>query len=303
MLTAAVSERQACRYTGFARSSQRYDSTRPPRTELRERLHTLATLRPRWGYRRLYVLLRREGYLVNRKLVQRVYREEGLHVRRRKRKRVAVPRVPLPAPAAPNEQWSMDFVSDALGDGRKFRALTLVDDFTREAPAITVDFSLPGARVVRVLDDVAAIRGYPTVIVCDNGPEFAGDALDQWAHARGVALQFIQPGKPTQNAFAESFNGRLRDECLNESWFVSLADAQQTIEAWRLDYNVTRPHSGLANRTPEEFARAFAENRPPHLPSEPRSASRPYPGNPLTSLEYSLNPGQPLTLTPSSTPD
>jgi putative transposase len=149
MVAADVSERRACRDTGFARSSQRYESTRPPRTELRERLHTLATVRPRWGYRRLYVLLCREGYVVNRKLVQRVYGEEGLHVRRRKRKRVAVPRVPLPAPAAPNEQWSMDFVSDALSDGRKFRALTLVDDFSRESPAIEVDFSLPGERVVR----------------------------------------------------------------------------------------------------------------------------------------------------------
>lgn len=303
MVAADVSERRACRYTGFARSSQRYESTRPPRTELRERLHTLATVSPRWGYRRLYVLLRREGYVVNRKLVQRVYREEGLHVRRRTRKRVAVPRVPLPAPAAPNEQWSMDFVSYALSDGRKFRALTLVDDFSCESPAIEVDFSLPGERVVRVLDTVASERGYPKAIVCDNGPEFAGEALDQWAHTRGVALRFIQPGKPIQNAFAESFNGRLRDECLNESWFVSLADAQQMIEAWRLDYNVARPHSGLANRTPEEFARAFAENRPPHLPSESRSASRPSRDHPLTSLEYSLNPGLPLTLTPSSNPD
>jgi putative transposase len=189
-------------------------------------LHTLATLRPRWGYRRLYVLLRREGYAVNRKLVQRVYREEGLHVRRRKRKRVAVPRVLLLVPTVPNARWSMDFVSDALGDGRKVRVLTIVDDFTREAPAIAVDFSLPGERVVRVLDQLAATRGLPTAIVCDNGPEFARQRLDQWAHARGVALQFIQPGKPIQNAFADSFNGRLRDECLNESWFVSLADAK-----------------------------------------------------------------------------
>jgi putative transposase len=303
MLTVDVSERRACRYTGFARSSQRYRTRRPARTELRERLQTLATLRPRWGYRRLYVLLRREGYVVNRKLVQRVYREEGLHVRRRKRKRVAVPRVPLPAPTTPNEQWSMDFVSDALGDGRKFRALTLVDDFTRESPAIEVDFSLPGERVVQVLDRVTATRGYPTAIVLDNGPEFAGQALDQWAHAHHVALQFIQPGKPIQNAFAESFNGRLRDECLNESWFVSLADAQQLIEAWRLDYNVARPHSGLANRTPEEFTRAFTKTRPPHLPSEPRSVSRPYSATPVPVLQHSLNPGLPTTLTPSSTPD
>ena len=147
---------------------------------LRERLHTLATLRPRWGYRRLYRLLRREGHVVNKKLVQRIYREEGLAVRRRQRKRVAVPRTPLPAPTHPNERWSMDFVSDALGDGRKFRALTIVDDFTRESPAIEVDTSLPGERVVRVLERCGDAR-LPKAIVCDNGPEFRGEALDQWA--------------------------------------------------------------------------------------------------------------------------
>lgn len=257
MRTAGISERQACRYTGFARTSQRYRPRRAPRSELRERLHTLALLRPHWGYRRLYLLLRREGHVVNRKLVQRLYREEGLAVRRRKRKRVAVPRVPRPVPHGRNERWSIDFVSDALGDGRKFRALAIVDDFTRECPAIEVDVSLPGARVVRVLERLAQTRGLPQAIVCDNGPEFSGQALDQWAHARGVTLEFIEPGKPVQNAFAESFNGRLRDECLNESWFVSLADAQRTIEAWRIDYNETRPHSGLDDRTPAEFARAL----------------------------------------------
>jgi putative transposase len=255
MQAADLSERQACRYTGFARSTQRYRRRRPPRVELRERLHTLALLRPRWGYRRLYRLLRRAGTMVNKKLVQRLYREEGLAVRRRKRKRVAIPRTPRPAPTKANERWSMDFVSDALGDGRKFRALTIVDDFTREVPAIEVDTSLPGERVVRVLEQLALTRGLPTAIVCDNGPEFRGEALDQWADRRRVALQFIQPGKPIQNAFAESFNGRLRDECLNESWFVSLTDARETIEAWRVDYNVARPHSGLADRTPEEFAK------------------------------------------------
>ena len=257
MAAAELSERQACRYTGFARSTQRYVPRRQSRIELRERLQTLALLRPRWGYRRLYRLLRREGIMVNKKLVQRVYREEGLAVRRRKRKRVAVPRTPLPAPTKANERWSMDFVSDALADGRKFRALTIVDDFTRESPAIEVDTSLPGERVVRVLEQLAVTRGLPSAIVCDNGPEFRGEALDQWADRCRVTLQFIQPGKPIQNAFAESFNGRLRDECLNESWFVSLADAQRTIEAWRVDYNVARPHSGLADRTPEEFAKAL----------------------------------------------
>lgn len=262
MATAGLSERRACRYTGFARSSRRYRTRRPPRRELRDRLHTLAILRPRWGYRRLHSLLRREGWGVNRKLTQRLYREEGLHVRRRTRKRVAVPRTPLPAPRKPNDRWSMDFVSDALGTGRRFRALTLVDDLTRECPAIEVDFSLPGERVVRVLDRVAAARGYPLVIVCDNGPEFRGEALDQWAHQHGVHLAFIEPGKPVQNAYIESFNGRFRDECLNEHWFVSLADAQQTIEAWRIDYETARPHSGLADRTPAEFARALRLTTP-----------------------------------------
>jgi putative transposase len=255
MTTAGLSERQACRYTGFTRSSQRYLARRPVRTELRARLTTLAVLRPRWGYRRLYRLLRREGLGVNHKLVQRLYREEGLHVRRRRRKRIAVPRTPMPTPTRANDRWSMDFISDAIADGRKFRALTIVDDVTRESPAIVVDPSLPGDRVARELDRLGATRGFPKAIVCDNGPEFRSEALDQWADRRAVALLFIQPGKPIQNAFAESFNGRLRDECLNESWFVSLRDAQETIEAWRVDYNVARPHSGLAGRTPEEFAR------------------------------------------------
>ena len=250
-----ISERRACRFTGFPRSTQRYRTRRPSRAALRERRHTLAILRPRWGYRRLYRLLRREGVVVNRKLVQRVYREEGLHIRRRARKRVAVPRVPMAMPLEANDRWSMDVVSDALGDGRKFRALTIVDDVTRESPAIEVDVSLPGGRVVRVLDRVGQQRGYPKVIVVDNGPEFRGEDLDQWAAARGVALHFIQPGKPVQNACIESFNGRFRDECLNESWFVSLADARATIEAWRIDYNSVRPHSGLADATPDEFAR------------------------------------------------
>lgn len=257
MTTADLSQRQACRFTGFARTTQRYTSTRPPRAELRARLKDLAVLRPRWGYRRLYRLLRREGELVNRKLVQRVYREEGLHVRRRPRKRVAMVRVPLPRPSRVNERWNMDFVSDALSDGRRFRALTIVDGCSREAPAIEVDVSLPGDRVVRVLDRIGQERGLPLSIGCDNGPEFRSEALDQWAATRGVILEFIAPGKPIQNAFAESFNGRFRDECLNGNWFVSLADARTIIEAWRIDYNTTRPHSSLGHRTPEEFARAL----------------------------------------------
>jgi putative transposase len=187
---------------------------------------------------------------VNRKLVQRVYREEGLHIRWRNRKHVAMPRVPMATPTQANDRWSMDFVSDALGDGLKFRALTIVDEVTRELPAIEVDFSLAGAHVVQVLDRLGQARGYWRAIVLDNGPEFRGEALDQWAAARDVALNFIEQGKPIQNAFAESFNGRFRDGCLNESWFVSLTDARETIKAWRVDYNAARPHSGLAGRTP-----------------------------------------------------
>ena len=269
METATISERRACRFTGFARSSQRYVTQRPARTELRARLKELASQRPRWGSRRLHILLTREGHTVNHKLVERVYREEGLTVRRRRAKKlVAIPRVPLPLPSGANARWSIDFVSDALGDGRKVRALTIVDDYTRECPAIEVDFSLSGERVVRVLEHLAGTRGLPRAIVLDNGPEFVSHALDQWAHRRGVALQFIEPGKPVQNAYVESFNGRFRDECLNESWFVSLADAQHTIEAWRVDYNVTRPHSGLDSRTPHEFAMTLrgTASSPIHLP-------------------------------------
>lgn len=202
---AGISERRACRFTGFARSSQRYVPQRPARTELRARLKELAGQRPRWGARRLHVLLQREGHVANHKLVERVYREESLTVRRRRAtKQVAIPRVPLPLPAGANDRWSIDFVSDALGDGRKIRALTIVDDYTRECPAIEVDFSLSGERVVRVLERLAVTRGLPRAIVLDNGPEFVSHALDQWAHRRGVALQFIEPASrcrmPTSRA-------------------------------------------------------------------------------------------------------
>jgi len=258
MTAAKVSERRACRYTGFARSTQRY---RPSRfdTELAARLETLAILKPRWGYRRLQWLLGRQGVLVNRKRVQRVYRAAGLHVRRRRRKRVSVARLPARAPTQPNERWSMDFVSDTLGDGRAFRTFTLVDDCTRECPGLLVDVALRAARITQFLDDLEAL---PTTLVCDNGPEFTSQHFDQWAHERGITLHFIQPGKPIQHCFIESFNGRLRDECLNETWFVTLRDAQRTIEAWRVEYNVARPHSGLAGRTPREFAEHILTTAP-----------------------------------------
>jgi len=215
-------------------------------------------LKPRWGYRRLHWLLTREGWQVNRKRVQRVYRIAGLHVRRRRRKRVMRPRVVRPGPQRPAERWSIDFVHDTLGTGRVFRALTIVDDFTRYCPAIIVDFGLSGERVIATLEALAAERSLPPTLVCDNGPEFTGQALDQWAYARGITLQFIRPGKPVENAYVESFNGRLRDECLNENWFATLDDARVTIERWRQEYNAGRPHSSLGDRTPEEFTNELA---------------------------------------------
>jgi putative transposase len=227
-------------------------------TPVRARLRELAAEKRRYGYRRLHVLLRREGMHVNHKRVERIYREEGLSVRRRKRKRAAGVRAEIWAPAtAPDQRWSLDFVHDALWWGRKLRMLAIVDTYTREALAIEVDTSIGGARVARVLDRVISERGaQPGEIVMDNGPELTSRALDQWAYERGVRLRFIQPGKPVQNAFVESFNGKLRDECLNEHWFTTLYDARTTVEAWRVEYNRERPHSSLGNQTPEEFRRA-----------------------------------------------
>lgn len=261
-----VSARHACRLVGLSRSRWHHPPTRPAHEALRARLRALAAERPRWGYQRLYLLLRREGCRVNHKLVLRLYREEQLAVRQRRRqKQVAVVRVPRPRPSHANERWSMDFVADALADGQRFRCFTLVDDCTREALAIEVASGLPALRVIQVLERVAAYRTtLPASIVCDNGPEFAGRALDQWAHARGVALVFIRPGKPVENAYVESFNGKLRDECLNAEWFRTLAEAQQTIERWRVDYNTRRPHTSLAGLTPEEFAHQL-----PHVSSPP----------------------------------
>ena len=252
-MTAAGTERRACRFTGWPRSTHRYHGTRDDQA-LRARLETLAVLKPRWGYRRLHWLLGRDGWTVNRKRVQRVYGEAGLHVRQRKRKRVSVARVPRPSPLGPSQRWSMDFMHDTLGDGRAIRIFTVVDDCTRRCPLIAVDFALPAGRVTALLDQLAPSGPLPEALVCDNGSEFTSQAFDQWAHQRGIALHFIRPGKPVENAYVESFNGRLRDECLNESWFVNLADAQRTIEAWRIEYNTARPHTGLAGRTPDEFA-------------------------------------------------
>jgi putative transposase len=253
----AVSERRACRVVGIGRSSRRYRGRRADDAAVRHRLRELAAERRRFGYRRLHVLLRRAGLLVNHKRLYRLYREEGLQVRRRQRKRVAQRQRPCPrALSGPNQQWSLDFLSDALAWGRRIRLLAVIDTYTREALAIDVDTSIPGRRVAAVLSRLIAERGIPAELLMDNGPELTGKALDQWAYERGVQLRFIDPGKPVQNAWIESFNGRLRDECLNEHWFVSVADARQIIEAWRTDYNRQRPHSSLGYLTPEEFRRA-----------------------------------------------
>ena len=250
-----LAELRACGLASLSRSTVRYRPRRSGDQELRERLRELAGERRRFGYRRLHVLLRREGHEVNHKRVYRLYREEGLTVRKRRCKRVSrAERVPLQTPAGPNQLWTSDFVHDALFWGRNIRMLTVEDAFTREALAIEVDTSLSGVRVARVLDRVTEERGaVPQVLVLDNGPELTSRALDQWAYKRGVRLHFIDPGKPQQNGFIESFNGKLRDECLNEHWFLSLADARRIVEDWRLDYNQNRPHSSLGNLTPEEY--------------------------------------------------
>jgi putative transposase len=250
-----LSERRACRFFGVSRSTVQYRSVRPADRELRGRLKELAEERRRWGYRMLHVLLEREGHELNHKRVYRLYREEGLQIRRRRRrKRSARPRRVMNVPEAANERWSMDFVHDQLASGRRLRCFTVVDDFTRESVVIDVAYSIPSERVAAVLDRVGMLRGLPASIVCDNGPEFTSRALDQWAYERGIELSFIRPGKPVENAFIESFNGTLREECLNEHWFLSLREAKREIEAWRVDYNEVRPHSSLANLTPSEFA-------------------------------------------------
>lgn len=249
---------RACGLIGISRSLYRYEARRQDDQALRDRLCELAAAKRRYGYRRLHVLVKREGWTVNHKRLFRVYQQAGLAVRRRRRKRIAgVERqVKLPVTAA-NQSWSMDFVSDGLADGRRFRTLNIVDDFTKECLAIEVDTSLPGSRVVAVLERLADARGLPLSITIDNGPEFAGKTLDEWAYRTGLKLQFIEPGKPQQNAYIESFNGKFRDECLNEHWFVSMRHARDTIADWRQEYNNDRPHSSLGYLTPKQFADSF----------------------------------------------
>jgi putative transposase len=262
-----LSRRRACRLIGISRSLvERAPKRARDHERLRERLRALAGEHRRFGYRRLHELLCREGFMANHKLVHRLYQEEKLTIRRRGRhKRGGGTMAGHWCPIAANQRWSLDFTEDCLANGRKFRTANLKDDCTRECPAILVDFSLPGQRVVIMLEDVARERGYPDMLVVDNGPELRGRDLDRWAHDHGVKLFFIDPGKPMQNGSIESFNGRFREECLDQSWFTSLPEARRIIEAWRLDYNEHRPHTSLRMRTPTAFAaaRPFAKPRRP----------------------------------------
>jgi putative transposase len=246
-----MSERRACRVAALNRSSYQYQAKPDGNEWLRARLRELADERRRFGYERLHLLLRREGHAVNHKRVYRIYREEGLSIRKRRRKkRISHLRVVRAEPERLNQQWSMDFIHDGLMNGRRLRVLSIVDDLSRECPALDVSHSMTGERV-------AYTRGLPEVITVDQGPEFTSRSLDEWAWRRGVKLQFIQPGKPVQNAYIESFNGRFRDECLNEQLFVDIHDARRKIETWRQDYNRDRPHTALGGMTPKEFAEQF----------------------------------------------
>jgi putative transposase len=246
-----ISERRACRLVRFSRSAAWYPLQGRNDDALRERLTALAQEYPRYGCPTLHDMLVAEGRVVNLKRTYRVYREEGLQVRRKRRKKLNVPRIPMLVPSAVNERWSVDFVSDQLANGRRFRVFNVVDDFTRECALQIVDFSISGQRL-------AATRALPKTIVCDNGPELTSKAMFLWSQRRGVKLHFIQPGKPTQNAFVESFNGKFREYCLDLNWFTSLEDARLRIERWRAHYNHVRPHRSLGRKPPAVFAASVA---------------------------------------------
>src|SRR5258708_3888607 len=255
MATHYLSQRRACGLIGITRRGLKRAPTEDRNRKLRQRLRELAEQRRRWGCPMLYLMLRREGWRANHKRVERLYREEGLSLRRRRRrKRLSHLRVARERPVAANQTWAVGFIHDSLTSGRHFRAFAVLDQWSRESLAIEVDLSLTGERVTRVLERLRTTRGLPLVIQADNGPELRGRVLDQWAYEHGVRWQIIEPGKPIQNAYIESFNARLREECLNEHVFVTLDDARSKIEAWRIQYNRERPHSSLGNLTPEELA-------------------------------------------------
>jgi putative transposase len=256
-VTYVVSERRVCGLMGMAVTTYRYRSQRTDEP-LRTRLVELARSKPRFGYRRLQVLLQRGGELVNHKRVHRVYREAGLMIRRKKRKHCVREGKPLLARTAANQEWALDFIHDAVACGRTIRVLSVVDAYTRECLALEVDTSFASRRVSRVLDQIITERGRPEAIRCDNGPEFTSRHFLAWCVERRIELVHIQPGQPTQNARVESFHGRVREECLNLSWFQNLFDARRKIAAWRTEYNEERPHSSLGYKTPKEFAAAQA---------------------------------------------
>jgi len=254
---------RACRLARFSRAGFYRKRTAKDQSALRLRIREIAHARPRFGYQRIHVMLRREGWLVNKKRVRRLYRLDGLQLRTRirRRKHLCLHRGPAPMPSAPHERWSMDFVHDQLFDGRPFRILTVVDQLSRESPLIEVDFAMSGQRVANALEARTAGMPTPVSITVDHGSEFTSKALEEWAWRRGVKLDFIRPGKPMENGHIESFNGRLRDECLNVMQFLSLEDARAKIEAWRIDYNQHRPHSSLGHLTPSEFVHNRQEKR------------------------------------------
>lgn len=251
MVTAGLSERNSCRLLDLSRSTRRYLPREKDDSELRNEIRELAFKHRRFGYCRITAKIRKKK-VVNPKKVYRIYTEENLKVRRKQRKRLAHKRGPLTLPTSPNKRWSMDFMSDSLYDGRRFRTLNVVDDYTRECLAIEVDFSLPSARVTRTLERLFWCYGKPEQITCDNGPEFRSKHTQKWAEKQNVTLDYIEPGKPIQNAFVESFNGKVRDECLSENRFTSLQEACDITEQWRVHYNTDRPHSSLNYQTPTE---------------------------------------------------
>lgn len=259
-----LSQRRTCRLTGWNRSSLQYQPQPKNDTTERNRLKELAAEHPRWGCpMMLHDVLRAEGVVINHKRTERLYREEQLSLRRKHRKKLpAVLRVPLPSATRPNERWSMDFIHDQLANGRRFRTLTIVDDFTRQCPALWTDHSIGGHGVIRVLEQLAKAHGLPRAITVDNGPEFTGKILHDWAQKHGVKLNFTTPGKPTQNAFIESFNGKFRNECLNGHWFTTLNEARLLIERWRQEYNQIRPHSSLGRIPPNRFASSHRNHQP-----------------------------------------
>jgi len=266
-----LSERHVCRLIELDRHTFRYRSRRQEDAALRTRIREMAERKRRYGCPRIYVRLRREGWQVNHTKVERIYRDEGLSLRRRRKKLAAVPRVALPRPTQPGRCYAMDFVHDRLVTGRRLKCLTMTDPCSKEVPVIDVDVTIGGARVCRILDRLFTTRPLPDTLILDNGPEFSGMALDAWAAQHGVHLHFIQPGKPIQNAFIESFNGKFRDECLNEHWFVTLQEAQLVIEAWRREYNEERTHNTIGDVTPQEFITNYLNGA--HLTQELTSSA------------------------------